>query len=332
MVKEEVSSCIKGDQLLLACGKKIPLFSNACVEPLTGVRSKIPVVKGRVGESSVDVLRDTGSSGIEVKKDLASKDQYTGELNVILLIDNTARKVPIAKISVDTPYLRGQEEVQCLPDPIYDLVIGNVPGVRAADDPDLSWQDHLYTVTARSQAIKMARESIPLKIPSTDESPIVDREKPRQMQCGDESLLKYVERSDKLSEPLKQDVDQIQKLSKALTQEQVSGAEREEGMRHLQGSLNEQQRRLSNVEDALDKEMQLTKQLEEKLSFEKLLMSEVKWELAKSRANLAELTRAKEALQQELNKVWCTSRQTSREKVKMMPNRRMKCMTSLNRK
>ena len=56
------------------------------------------------------------------------------------------------------------------------------------------------------------------------------------------------------------------------------------------------------MRDALDKEMQLTKQLEEKVSFEKLLKSEVEHELAKSRANLAEVTKAKEALQQELNK------------------------------
>ena len=49
--------------------------------------------------------------------------------------------------------------------------------------------------------------------------------------------------------------------------------------------------------------MQLTKQLEEKkLSFKKLLKSEVQHELAKSRANLAEVTRTKEALQQEVNK------------------------------
>ena len=68
--KEEVNSCIKDDQLLLACGKKIPLLSSACVEPLTGVRSKMPVVKGRVREKPVDVLRDTGCSGIAVKREL----------------------------------------------------------------------------------------------------------------------------------------------------------------------------------------------------------------------------------------------------------------------
>ena len=47
-----------------------------------GVRSKMPVVKGRVGENSV-VLRDTGCSGIVVKKDLVSEDQFTGDFNIV---------------------------------------------------------------------------------------------------------------------------------------------------------------------------------------------------------------------------------------------------------
>ena len=202
-----------------------------------------------------------------------SEDQFTAEFNVMLLIDNTARKVPIVKIDVDTPYLKGQVEAQCLLDPIYDLVIGNVPGARAPYDPEPSWQDRLQevnTVTARSQAEKAGKNS-PMKRPSTDKNSVVDREKPKQ---------KYVERSDRLCEPLKQVVDQIQKLNEALTQEQVRGAEREKAIRHLQGSLDDQQRKLSDVRDDLDKEIQLTKQLEEKLSFEKLLKSEVEHELA----------------------------------------------------
>ena len=102
---QEVKSCIKDDQLLLACGKKIPLLSSACVELLSGLRSKMPVVKGRVGEKPADVLRDTGCSGIVVKRELVSKDQFTVNFNVMLLIDNTARKVPITRIDVNTPYL-----------------------------------------------------------------------------------------------------------------------------------------------------------------------------------------------------------------------------------
>ena len=38
-------------------------------------------------------------------------------------------------------------DAQCLPDAIYDLIIGNVPGTRPADEPDpftFTW-NHLFT-------------------------------------------------------------------------------------------------------------------------------------------------------------------------------------------
>ena len=101
----------------------------------------MPVVKGNVGDKTVDVLRDTGCSGIEVKKELVSEEQYTGDFNCMLLINNTVRKLPIALITVDTPYLSGEADVQCLPDAINDLIIGNVSGAGAADDPDPSWSE-----------------------------------------------------------------------------------------------------------------------------------------------------------------------------------------------
>ena len=47
---EDIQSFIEGDQLLLACGKKIPSLSSTCVQPLSGVRSKMPVVKGKIGD------------------------------------------------------------------------------------------------------------------------------------------------------------------------------------------------------------------------------------------------------------------------------------------
>ena len=85
------------------------------------------------------------------KKELVSKERYTGDFNCMLLIDNTLRKVPIARITVDTPCLSGEVEVQCFPDVIYDLIIGNMAGARSADDPDPSWQE-ACAVTTRSQA------------------------------------------------------------------------------------------------------------------------------------------------------------------------------------
>ena len=196
--EEEIRACIKDDKLLLASGKKIPIVSNACLEPLAGERLKMPVVKGRVGEKTVDVLRDTGCSGIVVKKNLVSEDQLTGDFNVMLLIDNTARKVTIARITVDTPYFKGQVEAQCLPDAIYDLIIGNVPGARPADEPDPTWRE-ACAVTTRSQAKKDGVVS-PLKEPSYQESPIVDKQNLKQMQSEDESLQKYWDRDEATTE------------------------------------------------------------------------------------------------------------------------------------
>ena len=87
---EEVNSCFKDDQLLLACGKKIPLLCNACVEPLTGVRSKMPVVKGRVGKKPVDVLRDTGCSGFVVKRELVAR--ISSLVTLMLCCSSTTRQ------------------------------------------------------------------------------------------------------------------------------------------------------------------------------------------------------------------------------------------------
>ena len=89
-------------------------------------------------------------------------------------------------------------EAQCLPDAVYDLTIGNVPGARAADDPHPSWRDHVqegYAVTTRSQA-KRAGERVSLKVPGTNEGSVIDREKLKQMQCDDESLQRYWEKDD----------------------------------------------------------------------------------------------------------------------------------------
>ena len=86
--------------------------------------------------------------------------------------------------------------MQCLADSIYNLIIGNVPDARDAQNPDPSWQE-ACKVTTRSQA-KKKNERVALKVPGSRDSPIVDREKLKQMRCEDESLRKYWDRDDVL--------------------------------------------------------------------------------------------------------------------------------------
>lgn len=83
---------------------------------------------------------------------------------VFLYVANSILKVPVAKVNVDTPYLKGEVEAQVLPEAIYDLVIGNVAGARAPNDPDPEWQE-ACEVTTRAQA---KRDAQPLAENFTD--------------------------------------------------------------------------------------------------------------------------------------------------------------------
>ena len=139
---------------MVACGKSVAVVSSVCVQPLA--ENRMPVVKGKVGNTSVNVLRDTGCRGVVVKKELVAEDQYIGEYHHMVLIDGTVRKVPVA----NTPYLTGIVEAQCLPHAIYDLVIGNVPGARAADDPSHSEETDTNKGSAE-EPLKVPKDAAP---------------------------------------------------------------------------------------------------------------------------------------------------------------------------
>ncbi len=154
----------------------------------------MPVVRGRVGENAVDTLRDTGCSGVVIRRSLVTDEQLTGRVGYMLLPDNTLREVPLAKIAVDTPYLTEVVEAQCLPAMIYDLIIGNVPGARAPDDPDPTWQESA-AVTTRAQA-KRSKSLTPLKSLESPKGSASNRDDLRQLQGADPSLAKYYEQTD----------------------------------------------------------------------------------------------------------------------------------------
>ena len=86
------------------------------------------MVAGLAGETLVEVLRDTGCSGAIVKKALVKQQQLTGAVGYIMTIDRRALKVPIAIIDIDTPYFARKTEAMCMSDPIFELIVGNIPG------------------------------------------------------------------------------------------------------------------------------------------------------------------------------------------------------------
>ena len=82
----------------------------SCVSSL----SEINTVQGFVGEKPVEVRRDTGCSGVIVSKDLVPESAYTGRSQTIFMVDYPSRAVPEVKVSIDTPYYKGEVLALCV--------------------------------------------------------------------------------------------------------------------------------------------------------------------------------------------------------------------------
>ena len=130
--------CIHDDHLLLANGKSLILVMNASQPKFSD--DKMPVVKGFVGPHLVTALQDTGCSSVVVKRQFAEDNQLTGEHRYMMMADKTVRKVPHAIININTPFYTGKVNAVCLPDALYDLLIGNIEGAREPNNPDKSWK------------------------------------------------------------------------------------------------------------------------------------------------------------------------------------------------
>ena len=101
--------------------------------------SEMSTVQGFVGEKPVEVLRDTGCSGVIVSKDLVPESAYTGRSQTMVMVDYSSRVVPEVKVSIDTPYYKGEVLALCVEKPLVGLIIGNIPGARERNNPDINW-------------------------------------------------------------------------------------------------------------------------------------------------------------------------------------------------
>ena len=92
-----------------------------------------------LGKETVEVLRDTGCSGVTGKKILVPEEAYIGRNQTMIIVDCTSRVLPEAKVSIDTPYYKGEVLALSLENPLVDLIVGNISGARERTDPDINW-------------------------------------------------------------------------------------------------------------------------------------------------------------------------------------------------
>nr|XP_034304387.1 uncharacterized protein LOC117681956 [Crassostrea gigas] len=153
--------------------------------------TEMPVVKGCVGNKLVTVLRDTGCSGAVIRRELVNDDQLTGTSQRCKLADGRIIDSDVARIDVDTPYFTGSVDAWCFDSPSYDLILGNIRGVRKPHEPNPAWihsVENIAAVETRAQLKKKQSPYKPLKVPEAIRE--VSPEDILQEQRNDETLKK----------------------------------------------------------------------------------------------------------------------------------------------
>ena len=155
------------------------------------VTNDFPIAQGKVGGILVSVLRDTDCNGVVVKRSLVCDDELTGEIGKLTSLDRSVIEAPVAHITIHTPFYEGRVEALCLDNPINDLVLGNIDGVRSPDDPKpLNFEKQSAALTTRARAVSKAAPIQLLKVAEASKWPAVNREQFQKAQEEDESLKK----------------------------------------------------------------------------------------------------------------------------------------------
>ena len=85
---EQIEEFRRDGQIPVGNGSFLPLSSLVLPDK---EEANVPVCEGRVGDTPVRVLRDTGCSSIVVKEDLVSEEDKLKEYATLILADGTVR-------------------------------------------------------------------------------------------------------------------------------------------------------------------------------------------------------------------------------------------------
>ena len=118
------------------------------------VTNDFPIAQSKVVGILVSVLRDTSCNRIDVKRNLVCDKELTGEIGKLTLLDKSIIETPVAHITIHTPFYEDRVEALCLDNPIIDLVLGNIDGVRSPADPkSLNLEKQSAAVTTRVRVV-----------------------------------------------------------------------------------------------------------------------------------------------------------------------------------
>lgn len=142
----------------------------------------LPTCQGFVNDKKITVLRDTGCTGVIIRQSLVKTSQFTGQKQRCLLANGKQEECSTAEVYIETPVYTGTVTALCMETPIFDVIIGNIPGVTSLNESELA-----SAVETRSQA--KAKPFLPLKVPKP--LLVVNPDEFKQLQIDDLTLQKF---------------------------------------------------------------------------------------------------------------------------------------------
>ena len=93
----------------------------------------MPVREGAVKGQPCQILRDTGCGCVIVQRDLVTPSQMLSATQKLIMINGQVLVLPMARISVQSPYPTGVVDTVIMNTPVYPCIIGNVDGAAGAE-------------------------------------------------------------------------------------------------------------------------------------------------------------------------------------------------------
>jgi hypothetical protein len=117
-------------ELQLTCGCTIPVL--ACQE--LGAFGRLIPEQGQLNGVPAQVFRDTGCTAIVVRRCLVKEDQMLRERVNCARIDGTTMDCELAEVEIETPWIRGKVKAVCMEQPLFDVIVGQVEGLKDMRD------------------------------------------------------------------------------------------------------------------------------------------------------------------------------------------------------
>ena len=190
----------KEDNHTIMNGEKYGICKNSCrrIDKIYNCRYRLPTSPCLLNNQETTLLRDTGCTGVVVHKRLIKEGQYTGINKLILMIDGSIKRVPVAKVNLDCAYFTGEVEAMVMDTPVYDVILGNIMG-SFIPDTDTSWKSKRrqemsfqcgHAVLTRGQA--KIKEVKPLSVQEVSLDDLTMKQKEFRLEQEQDQTLKSI--------------------------------------------------------------------------------------------------------------------------------------------